>query len=510
MAQDSNINRINKGVTTSPNIPEPDSEHAKDSKIKTAYKKGRKVIVKQLKKLNFFSQSASTSDSEPKDKKLSDRNIRKQSLSNSHAQSKKQTNWYISLKQSSNDSQTQPESKTNLHASLKDRPLPPVPSSSQSLNGDDLQQAGALSHQQPSKNRYSRDPGNTVQSQAARKKTITSAEVAAKSQEMFSKLSAMSNQLHGQDELHENKDLAGRGRFTGTNPPKKTVINLESFQNRPTHANKIDDNTIAAQGPSVFEKDSDSIPAFFSMAYEQDANVIVNLTNQDDYKPNDNPPLSVEYWPDLGEHKNYSTGSHQIIVKTRAIKQEGDYKIVTLELLQEPFEASTNSAPKKKIVQLYHYHSWKDHQATDLEKILKVKHEIDKQPDVKKVVHCRAGVGRTGTFIMLDKLKMEFDRGGLTLDNLTSKIEDMVMDNRKRRGRFFVQKQEQFGLLYRYGLQLLGVSETDNIPPASGGNRGVRPQKQNFIEPAARGLDRFSNRASSESPPPLPPRPKKL
>lgn len=87
----------------------------------------------------------------------------------------------------------------------------------------------------------------------------------------------------------------------------------------------------------------------------------------------------------------------------------------------------------------YHYTAWPDHGVPQfatslLSFVRKVQKTHDKSKGVPLLVHCSAGVGRTGTFIALDTL---LDR--MRSETSISVFED-AKDMRRRRG-FMVQTQ---------------------------------------------------------------------
>ena len=90
----------------------------------------------------------------------------------------------------------------------------------------------------------------------------------------------------------------------------------------------------------------------------------------------------------------------------------------------------------------------------------------------------------------------------------------MVFENRKKRGKMFVQKAPQFQLIYSYGLKLLGVSEADDASPSFNNTthahqQNIKPRPTRSVltasEHAAPEIDR-SKKPKSVEPPPLPPK----
>lgn len=69
--------------------------------------------------------------------------------------------------------------------------------------------------------------------------------------------------------------------------------------------------------------------------------------------------------------------------------------------------------------------------------------------------HSRDGVEETGHFITAVLLNERIENKEITKENLEDKLIDLIYELRLRRGPDFVQNEEQFALLYRYGLYLL-------------------------------------------------------
>lgn len=69
-------------------------------------------------------------------------------------------------------------------------------------------------------------------------------------------------------------------------------------------------------------------------------------------------------------------------------------------------------------------------------------------------VHCRAGMGRTGTLIVAVILKEKIERGEITPANLRESLLKIVLGLRKHRGSAFVQRSTQLNALVEYAQYL--------------------------------------------------------
>uniref|UniRef100_A0A8W8NZL0 Receptor-type tyrosine-protein phosphatase T n=1 Tax=Magallana gigas TaxID=29159 RepID=A0A8W8NZL0_MAGGI len=103
-----------------------------------------------------------------------------------------------------------------------------------------------------------------------------------------------------------------------------------------------------------------------------------------------------QYWPNLGNKETYGT----ISVKSMQEKQYAFYIIRKFQVSQK--------AINSYMVTQFHYTTWPDHGTPDPLCLVifhsKVSHEKPNQDVAPTIVHCSAGIGRTGTYIALDSL----------------------------------------------------------------------------------------------------------
>ncbi|XP_046583117.1 receptor-type tyrosine-protein phosphatase kappa-like isoform X1 [Haliotis rubra] len=144
---------------------------------------------------------------------------------------------------------------------------------------------------------------------------------------------------------------------------------------------------IATQGPRPT-----TITDFWRMVWQEDVTQIVMLTKLMEV----NKKKCERYWPD--ESKSETYGCYKVTNKT--VTSRADYTVTT-------FVVQNNGTVKT--VTHYHFTSWPDHGVPSAPALVNfwrlVKHgDMDRGP---MVVHCSAGVGRTGAFIALDYLMDE-------------------------------------------------------------------------------------------------------
>ena len=249
-------------------------------------------------------------------------------------------------------------------------------------------------------------------------------------------------------------DLLGGRRYLNILPPMATVVSVNVGDNvlMPVHANRINDTTIAAQGPMAVAANQHGIPAFFAAALDQRVQSIVNLTNQADGLKN--ATVSVEYWPAVGDTRTCVVGSRTIEVTNNGVRQYSGYRIVALSVA----EPATNTV---RGISIYHFTQWPDHgvprgEAADQFMLFMDVFERESGSS-NTIVHCSAGVGRTGTFIVLRQLLEGIRNGSITRGNLLETIRDRVWEGRVARGWGFVQSPAQMVMLVERGLDEAGV-----------------------------------------------------
>ena len=254
---------------------------------------------------------------------------------------------------------------------------------------------------------------------------------------------------HAGANTYPPEQLIGGSRFVNITPPQESVVHISEG---PLNANHLFSSYIATQAPLM--TNPDSLRTFYSMLLETDSRTVVNLTNSADEKPDYLGVIDLHssYWPELGSGDSYISSKTEIVVKTTAIDEYDGYDIVTLSVLKKNTHAGLNqeeSMPKK--VKVFHFKGWPDHSIPSGNNLRQfttfMDHVAQSRYSDNKVVHCRAGVGRSGTFIVLEQLKQGIDNGSINRDNLFKHIPEFVMKGRHARGPDFVQSKEQLQLI---------------------------------------------------------------
>ena len=231
---------------------------------------------------------------------------------------------------------------------------------------------------------------------------------------------------------------APRNRFANILPYDDDRVKLKEIPGTPgsdfINASYIDgykreNSYIASQGPT-----ENTIGDFWRMIWESRLQTIVILTKCSEGGKN----KCEMYWSDsMGGV--YETDSFEIT--TISILPFAEFDIWKLSI-------KNKMAPDAGYLQVTHFHytTWPDHGVPQfatslLSFVRRVQKAHDKGKGVPLLVHCSAGVGRTGTFIALDTL----------LDRMRSEtsisVFEVVRDMRKRRV-LMVQTLDQYVFIY--------------------------------------------------------------
>ncbi|XP_063396036.1 receptor-type tyrosine-protein phosphatase mu-like isoform X1 [Mytilus trossulus] len=196
---------------------------------------------------------------------------------------------------------------------------------------------------------------------------------------------------------------------------------------------------IASQGPK-----KNTMRDFWHMIWQEKVNTIVMVTKLEEERRK----KCEQYWP-------------QSVNKVMAVD---NYRLVMKKVIQHTvyvyrlFILHSNSSKNKHERKIHHFHftQWPDHGVPNSVKLVnfyrKVKSiKVDKTAPM--VVHCSAGVGRTGTFIAIDALYEHGKKEGYV------DIMEYVQTMRKDRMNM-VQTHEQYEVVFEALLELFTVPDT--------------------------------------------------
>ncbi|XP_058389727.1 receptor-type tyrosine-protein phosphatase C [Diceros bicornis minor] len=197
---------------------------------------------------------------------------------------------------------------------------------------------------------------------------------------------------------------------------------------------------IAAQGPR-----DETVDDFWRMIWEQKATVIVMVTRCEEGNRN----KCAEYWPSMEEG---SRAFGDVVVKINEHKRCPDYIIQKLNV--------TNKKEKVTGREVTHiqFTSWPDHGVPeDPHLLLKLRRRVNAFSNFFSgpiVVHCSAGVGRTGTYIGIDAM-LE----GLEAENKVD-VYGYVVKLRRQRC-LMVQVEAQYILIHQALVEYNQFGETE-------------------------------------------------
>ncbi|XP_011297066.1 tyrosine-protein phosphatase 69D isoform X2 [Fopius arisanus] len=195
---------------------------------------------------------------------------------------------------------------------------------------------------------------------------------------------------------------------------------------------------ICAQGPM-----ENTVCDYWRMIWEQHLELVLMLTNLEEYSKT----KCAKYWPDKDETKNFG----DITVEHVGQRAFSDYVIRELKMTR------TGERDARTIIQ-YHFLVWKDFMAPEHpHAILRFIKRVNTAYSLEKgpiLVHCSAGVGRTGTLVALDSLLQQLvDEGQVSIFNT-------VCDLRHQRN-FLVQSLKQYIFIYRSLMEMATYGDTE-------------------------------------------------
>uniref|UniRef100_A0A8C7TJL8 protein-tyrosine-phosphatase n=1 Tax=Oncorhynchus mykiss TaxID=8022 RepID=A0A8C7TJL8_ONCMY len=188
---------------------------------------------------------------------------------------------------------------------------------------------------------------------------------------------------------------------------------------------------------------------FWKMVYQENTHVIVMTTKEMERGRN----KCVRYWPDLNATKEFG----KVCVKNVEERPAQDYILRELEVTrldrvrQEPM----------RYIWHYQYLSWPDHGVPNepggvlsfLEQVNRTQTTIRDTGPI--VVHCSAGIGRTGTIIVIDILIDIINRQGLDCDIDIPKTIQRVRQQRSG----MVQTEAQYKFIYMAVQQYIDTAQ---------------------------------------------------
>jgi protein tyrosine phosphatase len=232
-------------------------------------------------------------------------------------------------------------------------------------------------------------------------------------------------------------DLNGFYRYSNILCPISTMVGLPpngevDFSSQfPANYVKSDHSLIACEGP----RDVNSAQ-FWQMVWKESVTAISMLTNTVEGGRN----KCAQYWPDdIEKPKQYGN----VTVSLTKIEHFSDYVIRTFTL---------NQGDQKREVSQFHYTAWPDHGVPGKTvrdgavSVVNFTREFRKALSSNQgtgLIHCSAGVGRTGTMVAIDRILNEREKGS-DFENTEFDLDNAIVNIRSMRGPSCVQTKDQY------------------------------------------------------------------
>lgn len=246
------------------------------------------------------------------------------------------------------------------------------------------------------------------------------------------------------------------------NIPGADYINANYIKNEEGNGTSTGSNNDAASLGKYYIATQGCLPNtvqdFYHMVYQENTRVIVMTTKEIERGKN----KCARYWPEEGETAEYGNEW-----KVRAISRTSTADYTLREFLLQG--TKPNFAESRRIYH-YHFQAWPDHGVpADPGCVLNFLHDVNARqesiaaslasnnqnvPSIGPIlVHCSAGIGRTGTFIVIDMILDQIKRHGLDCEIDIQRTIQRVRSQRSG----MVQTEAQYKFVYLAVLHHIGT-----------------------------------------------------
>ena len=221
---------------------------------------------------------------------------------------------------------------------------------------------------------------------------------------------------------------------------------------------------IAAQKPHALE-----IGGFLQMLMEKNVSLVVDLTAAAEREP------QASYAPALG--RSLCIDAADVEVACAARRRLPTLRSSIKRLIIRRTFATDNSNASGHVLRRLHFAGWPDHgviASTTLQTLADQVERLHANGPAPIVVHCMAGVGRTGTLIafIAARRRLRSVSGTHTTSIVVTTLMETIAQGRRDRGADFVQTGEQFALVLTTLLKTC-ADDVRNSPVAAGDTGAV-------------------------------------
>ena len=188
---------------------------------------------------------------------------------------------------------------------------------------------------------------------------------------------------------------------------------------------------------------------FFWRACQQ-ACLIVDLTNAGDKKKG----LS-RYYPPF--EASMTCGEIRLTCISKQRIKDLKAKLCTYHVEEKEAQEKLEEKMQFDISRL-HFKGWNDYSGIsedDLDKVLATIKSYQQDLSKPVIIHCRAGVGRTGTVFVAYALQLLMEEGKVNVSNLMDHLCRLILKGRAQRGPNFVQSPEQIEAIWKWSWRAL-------------------------------------------------------
>lgn len=191
-----------------------------------------------------------------------------------------------------------------------------------------------------------------------------------------------------------------------------------------------------------------TINDFWTMVWQQNSRIIVMTTKEVER----GRIKCCQYWPSKDEELKYGR-KEELLVKNIEEDEHPEYMMRVMEV-KNISKGSSDGKLERRLIWHFQFLAWPDHGCPSdprtvlnfLEKVNECEEENCPNGSAGPIiVHCSAGIGRTGTFIVIDILLNQIKRIGIHCQLDIPRTVQMVREQRSG----MVQTEQQYRFLYQ-------------------------------------------------------------